>query len=832
MSPFTFGRKISAHLMLVPSLACPAGCEYCFGPHTGDAMMSRETLEAVVAWQRALDGEIGTGNPVGEDDSAQSGKRAIELTFHGGEPLVPGASWYRHALPLLRRGLAPRRVRFAIQSNLWLLTDEIAEILREFGVALGTSLDGPEAINDAQRGRGYFARTMAGIEVARAHGLDVGVICTFTKQSAPKADEIFDFFAREGLNFSVHAALPSLRHPEGDRWSLSPQAHGELLAGLLDRYLENLTRIRIGTLDAMVRSVSAGCGGICTFTDCLGDYLAVGPDGSIYPCQRFAGMDDYILGNVACRPSLVELETSPVWKQFRVREETIAAEGQECSDCAYLAYCRGGCPYNGLVSSGGGFRRDPHCPSYRRMFRTVTERALEEMFSPENLDAVVKQPDPERGLMRRGPLLSLMADAPHPYQIASHARRIVAAVALAATGSPGEAARQLEQLGLTTNRPRSKAALSALHSRLTAPTSGLNNLYLHVTFACNLRCAHCYADVGHTCAESMSAGDLATACREAGHLGFRHAVITGGEPLIHPDRDGLLDALAALRAEVKPMLTVLRTSLAMPLDDFLLDRLTRSTDEIVVSVDGDRETHDERRGTGTYDLMVGNLQRLVAVGAGAEISLAAVLPLDQVRGPAGDSVRALAKELGIRRTRFRPLLPLGRALDSGLEITPETLWSHLEPSEMVAHGVSPTASCGMGQNLYVEPDGSAYPCYAWHGEGWGLGAILGEGGLESVIGSDTFQALRAHTVDTNRVCRGCSLRYLCGGACRAWNRAASAAQTDLDAGPVDCGVLRSRASSLLESALQHLGVSEAQWLAAGLPLSAIPCCGTSTRIQG
>jgi uncharacterized protein len=115
MSPFTFGRKISAHLMLVPSLACPAGCEYCFGPHTGDAMMSRETLEAVVAWQRALDGEIGTGNPVGEDDSAQSGKRAIELTFHGGEPLVPGASWYRHALPLLRRGLAPRRVRFAIQ---------------------------------------------------------------------------------------------------------------------------------------------------------------------------------------------------------------------------------------------------------------------------------------------------------------------------------------------------------------------------------------------------------------------------------------------------------------------------------------------------------------------------------------------------------------------------------------------------------------------------------------------------------------------------------------------------------------------------------------------
>ncbi len=69
-------------------------------------------------------------------------------------------------------------------------------------------------------------------------------------------------------------------------------------------------------------------------------------------------------------------------------------------------------------------------------------------------------------------------------------------------------------------------------------------------------------------------------------------MITGGEPLVHPERDALLDALAALRGEVKPLLTVLRTALAVPLSDDLLARLARSTDEVVVSVDGDRETHD------------------------------------------------------------------------------------------------------------------------------------------------------------------------------------------------------------------------------------------------
>jgi len=344
------------------------------------------------------------------------------------------------ALPLLREGFAPHKVSFAIQSNLWLLTDELCELFREHGVALGTSLDGPEAINDAQRGKGYFARTMAGIERARAHGLDVGCICTFTAQTAPRANEIFDFFIAEGLNFSVHAALPSLRYPDADKWSLAAEANGDLLIGLLDRYLDNLTRVRISTLDSMCRSVSAGRGGICTFGDCLGGYLAVGPDGGIYTCQRFAGMPEFALGNVTAAPSAEALKAKPVWQAFAARQQHIAVW---CGECSYVAFGRGGCPYTALVGAGGTLEPtapDPHCEAYRRTFAAVTERALAEVFAPENMEAVVARQDPERGLMRCGRLLSLMREGPHPYDVARHAGRVAAAAKPAATGSPDEAA--------------------------------------------------------------------------------------------------------------------------------------------------------------------------------------------------------------------------------------------------------------------------------------------------------------------------------------------------------------------------------------------------------
>jgi uncharacterized protein len=753
--------------------------------------MSLETVQAVVDWQQSFEG------------------KQLDVTFHGGEPLMAGYDFYRRTLPILAAGLKRQNVRFSMQSNLWLLTDEFCELFRKYQVSLGTSLDGPEEINDAQRGRGYYRRTTAGIERARAHGLEVGCICTFTAQSAPRSDEIFDFFLNLGLNFSIHAALPSYRHPGVGDWALSPEEHGDLLETLLDRYLANLDRVRISTLDSLCRSVSARHGGICTFGDCLGGYLAVGPDGGIYPCQRFVGIPEFVLGNVHDRPTQATLEASPAWQMLRAREERIE---EECGECPHLEICRGGCPYNALTT-GAGIVRDPHCPTYQQIFDTITDRALEEVFSTENMEAVVDEPDTESALLRRGRLLSLMRNGPHPYHSAMNARYILAASALAEIGSPSGAVEKFKRLGLSDNPVFTLHGLEALHRRLTSPAEGLNNLYLHVTFACPLSCTHCYAEAGRgRGGETLLVDDVVRACREASVLGFRQVVITGGEPLVHPQCDALLDALAEIRTEIKPTLTVLRTSLALPLDDDLLRRLSDSTDQMAVSLDGDQETHDSRRGDGNYDRTVANLRALVARGCRTDLSLATVLPFQLATGPPGNSVRALARELGIR-INFRPILPIGRAIESTLDIVPDTKWGHIDPREVAGFGFSPTASCGMGQNLYVEPDGVAFPCYAWHGDRWRLGDITAPAGLGGVVNSAAFQDLRNHTVDTNRRCRGCHLRYLCGGACRAWARTAPDQQEDLDEPPADCTHLRQRAESLLTGALEHLGVPVNSWFA-------------------
>jgi len=230
---------------------------------------------------------------------------------------------------------------FALQTNLWKLTPELAQVLAEYHIPIGSSLDGPKALNDLQRSEGYYDRTMRGYEVAKEHGLQVQFICTFTAYSVQFKEEIFNYFLENGLTLKLHPALPSLRSHGPDKWALDPEEYGELLVYLLDRYLENMDRIEVRNINDYCRCVLTNRGTVCTFVDCMDSTFAVGPDGSIYPCYRFVGMPQYVMGHVRDRPSQEDLAASAAGVRMRQFKEHV---DRECKGCKHIRYCRGGCP--------------------------------------------------------------------------------------------------------------------------------------------------------------------------------------------------------------------------------------------------------------------------------------------------------------------------------------------------------------------------------------------------------------------------------------------------------------------------------------------------------
>ncbi len=359
------------HVMLIPTLGCPANCSYCWSSEEKSPIMSIETIKEVVEWLKIFRGD------------------SVTFTFHGGEPLLAGADFYREALPLLVEGLSPRKIAFAIQTNLWKMTPEIAEIFAVYNIPIGSSLDGPQELNDLQRGKGYYEKTMRGYEIARDHGLDVKFITTFTSHSVKFKEDIFNFYLEKGLTLKLHPCLPSLKGDNPDKWTLAPEEYGELLIYLLDKYLENLGRIDIMNIDQLCKCVFTGRGTVCTYVDCMGDTFAVGPEGNIYPCYRFVGMPEYVMGNVYDRPTMADLAQSDAWKRMHQFKEYVDTA---CDKCSHIKYCRGGCPYNAIVPTNGEIKGvDPHCTAYKMIFDEITSRVNEEMFGSSDMDMFFPQ---------------------------------------------------------------------------------------------------------------------------------------------------------------------------------------------------------------------------------------------------------------------------------------------------------------------------------------------------------------------------------------------------------------------------------------------------------
>jgi uncharacterized protein len=360
-------QKRPFHVMIIPTLGCPSKCAYCWSSEVHSPIMSIETVKDIVAWLKDFRND------------------PVTFTFHGGEPLLAGVDFYRQALPMLLEELEHIQPNFALQTNLWRLTPELAEVLANYNIPIGSSLDGPQELNDLQRSDGYYERTMKGYELAKSHGLQVQFICTFTSYSVQFKEEIFNYFLENGLTLKLHPALPSLRSDEPDKWALSPEKYGELLVYLMDRYLENMNRIEVRNINDYCKCVLTRRGTVCTFVDCMENTFAVGPDGSIYPCYRFVGMPEYVMGHVRGRPSQKDLAESAVGLRMRRFKEYV---DEECKGCKHIRYCRGGCPYNAITPTHGEIKAvDPHCLAYKRIFDEIADRFNQEMMGSFGLEA-------------------------------------------------------------------------------------------------------------------------------------------------------------------------------------------------------------------------------------------------------------------------------------------------------------------------------------------------------------------------------------------------------------------------------------------------------------
>ena len=712
----------------------------------------------------------------------------VRVVFHGGEPLLAGSKWFEHVLSelFLRFG---NRLRTSVQSNLWLLDDHFCELFRRYGVQIGTSLDGPQEINDAQRGKGYFDKTMKGIFLSRRHGMEPGVVCTFTPSSASRMEEVLSFFSELGLSLNVHTVFDP-RGNDGCRNNWQK----EFIPRLLNAYSRLLGQLRIDNLDAALMIVGGGRARICTYDCRFGLFFAVAPGGHIYPCNRFVGQTRWVLGSIDAMPTVEDLRASDAGKAFLAIRRVIA---KHCSGCSCESMCNGGCTWQADLTAE---KQDPECPAHFLLFTFLQQLSIEALLNEKNLKQALS--DSKSRDMFDAPLLQIQSGMGHPMETFAKARRVLGAAALGVCHDPDEAISRLQRVGIVKRPEEAQQNIWRLYADLANPVSGFGNLYLHITDACNLHCSHCYTPANPKPVH-VPVRVLCRLIDEAMDFGFAKVVLTGGEPTLHPDLPELLGHLVSPSIPRKTRLTF-RSNLIASLDRNTVSALDGSIDELRVSLDGDMETHDKRRGPGSWKRAMQNLRNIIPKLNRCIVSLAVTTDGSSSGIAAAEAVQNQARELGIG-FRVSPILPLGRFADANLAPDPH-------PFRKQGYLPRPASSCGIGAHVSITADGRAYPCHALTRNRFFLGNAFS--GLSPILESDKMHDLRMHTVDTNLRCRRCAVRYLCGGVCRAW----APENEDLNTPVRDCRTAHARARNALFRALEVLEIPVNLWRKAGLPL--------------
>jgi len=183
----------------------------------------------------------------------------------------------------------------------------------------------------------------------------------------------------------------------------------------------------------------------------------------------------------------------------------------------------------------------------------------------------------------------------------------------------------------------------------------LNCLYLYLADQCNLSCGHCWISPGFSDApeEGIPLDDLKKTIFEAKALGLQSVKLTGGEPLLYRDLDGLLAFLAS--EEIHVIIETNGTLLDKPIIEKLKSCII---DQISVSLDASTpELHDELRGVkGSFHRTIKGLRLLSEWGFDFQI----IMTLHRKNRTEIPGLISLCKTLGASSLKINPLIPCGR----------------------------------------------------------------------------------------------------------------------------------------------------------------------------
>jgi uncharacterized protein len=340
---------------------CNLRCEYCFasrGNFGGNC-----SLMPFEIGQAALD------FLVEHSDSRQH----CEVDFFGGEPLLNFAV-VKQIVEYGRQLEAKhnKKIKFTLTTNGVLLEDHVQNYLNQNDISVVLSLDGRPEVHDRMRffadGSGSYEDVLTRIQAmaeSRQHQ-NYYVRGTYTRSNLDFANDVLHLADLGFQQISVEPVVALEEEPYALRLADLEQIFAEYdkLALALEQREKDGRPFNFFHFDLSLEHGPClskrlkGCGA-------GNEYLAITPEGDIYPCHQFVGRSKYCMGNL--------LKSSAIkWNLMDEFQNAHIYGKPNCSLCWARFYCGGGCHANAEVFNGNIHQPyDLGCKIQRKRFEAA-----------------------------------------------------------------------------------------------------------------------------------------------------------------------------------------------------------------------------------------------------------------------------------------------------------------------------------------------------------------------------------------------------------------------------------------------------------------------------
>ena len=370
-------RNDLMQVTILPAMNCNLACHYCFENEVRqNGLMKPEIVEQTISYLHHKLKEVRPKN--------------FHLVFFGGEPLL-----HPKAIEKITKEVSALCKNMAIEfemgmvSNGVLLREEFVNELVPYGWKwIKITFDGDKDQHDHKRvkhdGKGTFdiiydnlSRTAGKLKIAIGGNFDeqnYDSMYSLVKRlkKSPFGEQIF--VARFKPIMKINSALAT-------------QREGKITASC---EVSSFSKEQVKQIfDLKQHTAKVGLSiderpdiGPCEFHQAYS--MTIGPDGNIYKCPAFAGIKNLAAGHVS--------EVS--FNQAGKDQITFEKWDEECSSCAYLPNCVGGCRFNSINRTGDIKTKSCEYNYLVTSTENYMQNHLKQMMAEENANSLSQNPPP------------------------------------------------------------------------------------------------------------------------------------------------------------------------------------------------------------------------------------------------------------------------------------------------------------------------------------------------------------------------------------------------------------------------------------------------------